>query len=501
MTSITLLAASSVSPFEALMIYLKSFTLWLFGLESSQLADPTVKLGIYATFAVVFAVLWLLNALALFRIFKRQGIAGWKGFVPVYNQIVLYKLLFGSAWYVLIALVPIANIVIFVIAMVRLAKLFGKRGGFAIPLIVVNPIAMLMLAYSEQGKKVWERGRLLIQGSFFVLTNSFMTGWFKGTIYTGKLKYICVPGMNCYSCPGAWGACPIGSLQAVLNGFDTKKSWYDASTMTYVKAPLYWFAFYVVGLIMIIGALIGRLVCGLLCPFGWVQDLLHKIPTPKLKLPRDERVIVRQKNPKLIRGLLVADKYARYLKYGFLAVMVIFLPLVVKADPWFCKYVCPSGMLLGGIPLMSLNQNLASAAGNLTLMKLIILGVMVIGSIFLFRPFCKYICPLGALYSFFNPFSLYRYGIDDSKCNRSKGCAACANSCKMGVDIVKNPNSLECIRCGDCKASCPAHAIHSGFRFKTEDGAVIRTGRRRKEQFADCGGNDGTSEEDVDITA
>ncbi len=329
------------------------------------------------------------------------------------------------------------------------------------------------------GIKVWNRTKLIIQSCFFILTNSFMVGWLKGGIYQGKLKYMCVPGMNCYSCPGAWGACPIGSLQAVLDSFDTKRSWLDPETGTYVKAPLYWVAVYVIGIIMVFGAICGRLVCGLLCPFGWVQDLLYKIPVPKLKLPRDERLILNSKHPKATRVFLKIDKYLRYAKYAFLIIMVIFLPLFVKADPWFCKYVCPSGMLIGGIPLMSMNAELAAAAGNLTLLKICILVSLIVISLFLYRPFCRYICPLGAIYSLLNPFSLYKYGIDDSKCNREKGCSACARACPMGVDPVKNPNSPECIRCGTCNATCPQKAIHAGFRFKTAEGNALRTKKRK----------------------
>ena len=329
------------------------------------------------------------------------------------------------------------------------------------------------------GNKVWQRTKLITQSAFFILTNSFMIGWLKGTIYQGKLKYICLPGMNCYSCPGAWGACPIGSLQAVLDEFDTSKSWFDTASGTYVQAPLYWVAFYVIGFLMIVGALCGRLVCGLLCPFGWVQDLLYKIPVKKLKLPRDERRINAAKNPGAVRFWLGVDRVLRYAKYAFLVVMVIFLPLIVKANPWFCKYVCPSGMLIGGIPLMTMNKNLADAAGNLTLLKLCILTFLAVLSVFLYRPFCRYICPLGAIYSLFNRFSLYRYGIDDAKCNRCKGCSACASVCPMGVDPVKNPNSPECIRCGTCNATCPQKAIHAGFKMKTVEGNAIRTHKRK----------------------
>lgn len=325
------------------------------------------------------------------------------------------------------------------------------------------------------GSKVWQRTRLAIQSGFFILTNSFMVGWLKGTIYQGKLKYVCVPGMNCYSCPGAWGACPIGALQAVLDEFDVEKSWYDPVSGTYVQAPLYWIAFYVIGFLMIVGALCGRLICGLLCPFGWIQDLLYKIPVKKLRLPREDKLIDKTKNPGLTRALLGIDKYLRCAKYAFLIVMVIFLPLIVKANPWFCKYVCPSGTLIGGVPLMSMNENLAAAAGRLTAHKLGILVFLVILSVFLYRPFCRYICPLGAIYSLFNPISLYRYGIDDSKCNRCKGCSACARACPMGVDPVKTPNNPECIRCGTCNATCPQKAIHAGFKMKTVDGTAVRT--------------------------
>ena len=328
------------------------------------------------------------------------------------------------------------------------------------------------------GNKVWQRTKLLIQTMWFALTNSFMIGWIKGTIYQGPIKYMCVPGMNCYSCPGAFGSCPIGALQAILDEFDWKKS-YVSQSGTYVQAPLYWVAVYVIGILMVIGALCGRLVCGLLCPFGWVQDLLYKIPVKKIKLPRNEASINRAAHPGFVRFLLGLDRYLRYAKYAFLIVMVIFLPLMVKANPWFCKYVCPSGMLLGGIPLMSMDKGLADAAGTLTVLKCSILTFIVVLSVFLYRPFCRYICPLGAIYSLFNKVSLYRYGIDDIACNRCKGCSACAKVCPMGVDPVKDPNSPECIRCGTCAASCPQKAIRPGFKLKTAEGRAIRVSKRK----------------------
>ena len=161
--------------------------------------------------------------------------------------------------------------------------------------------------------------------------------------------------------------------------------------------------------------------------------------------------------------------------------MVFTLPAVVTnevgmGNPFFCKYICPSGMLLGGIPLMtygSLAGNTAAGtgtgitswaeAGGLTSLKLGILAATILLSIMIYRPFCKYICPLGAIYSFFNRISLYRYSVDESKCTH---CGVCKNVCRMGVDMSTTPNSPECIRCGDCKAACPHHAICAGFGKK-----------------------------------
>ncbi|MEG1773140.1 MAG: 4Fe-4S binding protein [Clostridia bacterium] len=284
--------------------------------------------------------------------------------------------------------------------------------------------------------------RTLIQTLFFALTNSYVIGFLQGTIYKGNLKNICVPGLNCYSCPGAWGACPIGALQAILN----KRNFsVDPVTGALAKAPANYFSFYVVGFMMIVGAICGRLVCGFLCPFGWIQELLHKIPLPK----------------KLKVKTFPGDKQLRYLKYLVLIGLVFLLPIfAAEAFPYFCKFLCPSGMLIGGIPLMALNEGIRDAAGMFTVLKLSILGVIVIASIIIYRPFCKYLCPLGAIYSVMNPISLYRMSVDESQCTN---CGLCAKVCDMGVDIRKTPNSLECIRCGDCRAACPTHAISAGF--------------------------------------
>lgn len=269
----------------------------------------------------------------------------------------------------------------------------------------------------------WKRHR--IQGLWALLTNSYLAGFVQGKIYKGRLKNFCVPGLNCYSCPGALGACPIGAMQAVIGSWNFKLT------------------FYVAGFLMFIGALTGRFVCGWLCPFGLIQDLLHKIPFPK--------------KIKTFRG----DTMLRKLKYVILVVFVILLPMfavdiVGQGTPWFCKLICPAGTLEGGIPLVLLNQSIRGALGWLYVWKNVLLLVTVFLSILIYRPFCKYICPLGAVYSVFNQVSVFRYRVDQEKCTE---CGTCADVCKMQVDPVKNPNHRECIRCGACKKACPMKAI------------------------------------------
>ena len=143
------------------------------------------------------------------------------------------------------------------------------------------------------------------------------------------------------------------------------------------------------------------------------------------------------------------------------AVFVILLPLVLvdvlgQGAPYFCKLICPAGTLEGGIPLVLLNNSMRNALGVLYAWKNVLLLITVILSILIYRPFCKYICPLGAVYSVFNPLSVFRYRVDKEKCTN---CGACAKACKMQVDPVENANHPECIRCGACKKACPVKAI------------------------------------------
>lgn len=202
--------------------------------------------------------------------------------------------------------------------------------------------------------------RRLTQVITAIITNGYLPGFIKGDIYRGNLKRFCVPGLNCYSCPGALGSCPIGSLQAVIG------------------SAKYQISFYVLGTIALIGTLLGRLVCGWLCPFGLIQELIHKIPSKKFRIS--------SKNP------------AKFAKYLILIIFVIILPMFVvnvvgMGDPFFCKYICPAGTLEAGIPLVLMNPSLRQAIGFIFSWKVFLLILTILASIFIARPFAGLFAP------------------------------------------------------------------------------------------------------------
>ena len=276
------------------------------------------------------------------------------------------------------------------------------------------------------------RTQRLIQVAAAAAMNGYAVGFAEGKIFTGPSKAVCVPVLNCYSCPGALGACPIGALQAAFGS-------------TGRGVP-----FYVLGTLLLFGILLGRLACGLLCPFGLIQDLLHRIPSPKLRVPKG------------------VDRPLRWLKYLVLAVLVVGLPLAVAAangyaPPFFCEYLCPAGTLEAGLPLLALDPRLQAQIGWLFNWKFAVLLAIVVLAAFVHRPFCRYLCPLGGLWGLFNRFSLVQLKWTEATCVH---CEKCARACPMVVDPTKTPASAECIRCTTCTSVCPTDSLHLGFETK-----------------------------------
>lgn len=264
--------------------------------------------------------------------------------------------------------------------------------------------------------------RKLIQLYSALLFNANIKGFFNGKIYQGALKNVCTPGLNCYSCPGASGACPLGSLQNALGASEK-------------RAP-----YYVIGIIILYGILLGRLICGFLCPFGLIQELLYKIKSPKLKKNRITRIL-------------------SYFKYVLLVFLTVIVPILYGLRnvplPGFCKYVCPAGTIEGAFGLLSnkINEGELARLGPLFTWKFALAVSVIVGSVFIFRVFCRFICPLGALYGLFNKFAILGIKLDKPSC---VDCGLCISKCKMDI---KEVGDHECINCGECVDVCPTKAI------------------------------------------
>lgn len=279
--------------------------------------------------------------------------------------------------------------------------------------------------------------RRLFQIGTLVVSNSYIGSVFYSNIYQGWFKGVCVPIMNCYGCPLAIMSCPIGTLQHFV----------------IIKA----LPFLLIGFLGIIGLVVGRMTCGWLCPFGFFQEMLHKIKTKKFY-------------PK---------KMFSYSKYVILVGLTLLVAFWV-GEPWFCK-LCPVGSLEASIPLVLWNPSgdiftegggIVARVGALFYIKLFILFALLTFAIFVRQPFCRYICPLGAIWSLFNRFSLFRMKVYTDVCTFFDECH---QGCPMDIHVHQSPNDGDCTRCLECtKWTCKS------VKFKltwTEDDTSSRRGR------------------------
>ena len=165
--------------------------------------------------------------------------------------------------------------------------------------------------------------------------NGFVLGFMNKAIYQGSLKEYCTPTLNCYACPGAIFACPIGTIQhaAIVGG----------------AIPAY-----VMGYLAAIGAVVGRMCCGWLCPFGFFQDLLYKVRSVKIAIPK-------------------ALTYAKYLILAGL----VFTASAIFQEPWFSK-LCPDGILIAGIPWSLLDESIRAMLVKMFWIKLAILSLFAV---------------------------------------------------------------------------------------------------------------------------
>ena len=289
--------------------------------------------------------------------------------------------------------------------------------------------------------------RRIVQLISLAVTNSYLAAIPRATFYQGSLKGACVPVLNCYACPLAWGTCPIGALQhfVIIRGFP----------------------FYIVGVLGLVGAVVGRWPCGWLCPFGFFQELVHKLRVPKFSPP----------------------DWLRHLKFVFLfgvaGVLVWF-----TFEPWFCK-LCPAGTLEAGLPWLAWKARGAEGAFGMEFatriftLKVVILVALVALMAMVRRPFCRFVCPLGALLGLTNKVSLLKLDTDLDSCaiayaqgsdhENCATCTHCSRFCPMGLKVPEQTGSVDCIRCMNC-TSYGSPKWRFGFAPPTREAGRLRHG-------------------------
>ncbi len=252
-----------------------------------------------------------------------------------------------------------------------------------------------------------EKLRLKIQVISLAILNLGLFQW----------QTICFPVLNCHSCPTALFSCPIG----ILGQF----------------AGLGLVPLSVVAVLAITGLTIGRFMCGWICPFGFFQDLLYKVPYVRFNIP----------------------EWTRFIKYGIFLILVIAVPIILSPSfpLYFCR-LCPVATIQSAVPWALIN----GTTDALTLsVRLVILFVIVVACMGHQRFFCKVICPLGAVLSLANRFALV-FPERNTECT---GCGVCSRVCPMETGNgaasfgVYDEAPEECISCLECRKKCPTDSI------------------------------------------
>jgi polyferredoxin len=241
------------------------------------------------------------------------------------------------------------------------------------------------------------RWRLWVQAAFLLV-------WLDPLLL--RLHMVCSPVFHCYSCPLATFACPIGVL---------------ANFSALHVVPLL-----ALGTLLVVGTLLGTFICGWVCPFGLLQDLAARVPTPKFRPPH----------------------WMTHFRYVVLVGLVLLVPYFFGTEhPLFFCRVCPAGAVEAALPHTVATAVSGGPVAWPSLIKGLVLAAFLVSMFFMWRPWCTLFCPLGAIFSLLNRTSVFFLRIDEPRC---RDCDLCRKLCRYGGKSEKRASDMECIRCLDC---------------------------------------------------
>ncbi|MDH5461762.1 MAG: 4Fe-4S binding protein [Candidatus Bathyarchaeota archaeon] len=220
---------------------------------------------------------------------------------------------------------------------------------------------------------------------------------------------------------------------------------------------------------LLIAIVLGRSLCGWVCPFGFVQDLLTYVKKKHTQVSlRTHQSMINVKYFILAATLLVSGTLAASLAMGmgesYKRAIGIFAPAPFNA-------LSPSDTLFAVLPRIVLNALYGIAVESLLTSplfwaRLFILGAFVLLVAYVPRGWCRYACPHGALMAILNRFSFLGLKRDPVRCTKD-GCRKCVEVCPMKIRILELPwekfADPECIYCLKCVDECPTKAIKPKF--------------------------------------
>lgn len=240
----------------------------------------------------------------------------------------------------------------------------------------------------------------------------------------------CYPFFYCNSCPASTAACPLRSLEVGVFQYSFK--W------KLIVFPLLIIGFF--------GVLTGRAICGWACPIGMVQRGTAPIARKLKRNPLFRKIGKRSIHLKII-----------YVKY-FVLIALVFLTTALIG--FMFTDICPIGFLTGTIPTLILFPGeFVTNPFFITALIIFILFIILIFTVE--RGWCRYFCPLGALFAPFNKISMVYVGRKNEKTFEDEclHCNACSAVCPMGIDVVHMHRDPECILCGKCVTACPKNIL------------------------------------------